>query len=311
MAESLSLAPATLSLVGVIVLVQVVLTIKRIPLSSVGLNYQTAVQRKQAWRGVTAAFCHSDEDASWKGVVHMLINALALVSASLVENKIGSFEFAKSIYLLLLFSTGNILLVCSLVKVVSQLNPAFERFSDLVVSPWYVTGMSGAIWGLFVMMSILVPYYEDTLPTLIIPVIYIVTVACFMPRANVFAIVSGGLFGTALAYGGFTWVSPYFFLSLLFWTLVGFVINLKMYSTLRLSCIRIETQEDWSNLREVPVPSEIVDGRVVFDETVSARDFTNVDEGNAGGRNHQAAERDGDGGVENENDDEEMALVGR
>ena len=65
----------------------------------------------------------------------------------------------------------------------------------------------------------------------------------------------------ALSFSGyFNWFSTYLFVSLLIWTLIGFILSLKLTTELPIPLIYIQDNEEGTDMNEIPVQTEIRNG---------------------------------------------------
>eukprot|EP00467_Chlorarachnion_reptans_P002870 CAMPEP_0114492196 /NCGR_PEP_ID=MMETSP0109-20121206/3418_1 /TAXON_ID=29199 /ORGANISM="Chlorarachnion reptans, Strain CCCM449" /LENGTH=295 /DNA_ID=CAMNT_0001669007 /DNA_START=40 /DNA_END=927 /DNA_ORIENTATION=- len=256
---------ASLSLISVSVCVHVGLMVRRVPLSSVGYNYFTLVERRQAWRGVTAMLSHVDQDAHWKGVVHMVVNILGLLMASSYEYRVGAYEYLKAMFIVSFASTTNIAFCCYWIIRLSRSSRRLTRLRNNIRGSWYICGLSSGICGILSAASMKYDLItEIQIPPFMMLLSYISLGMWFMPKANFAAYSSGMFFGIIGGLGGFEWITAYFFFSLIGWTLVLLIVSLKMTTRFPVPCIRIYTEDQWTELQESAVRTEIVDGQVVF-----------------------------------------------
>ncbi|GAB5372980.1 hypothetical protein AAMO2058_001710900 [Amorphochlora amoebiformis] len=273
--------PATLSVVGLILGVQAVLAIKRVPLSSVGLNYLAVADRLQAWRMLTSALTHVDHIFCWRAGAYVFVNVVGLLCSAYLESQIGPVEYLKGLYLIMVLSNLLVLGMCYVIER-STTRARLTRLRVIrehIRSQWYICGMSSGVLGLLTAMMA----HDDTIQIFgkqmlsFFPVIgYLPLAFLLAPRANLATNICGMPLGYMLGKGYFEWISRGFWFSLLFWTFVGFVINIKMRSRCHLPWIKIHTQHRWSDMNEVPVRTTILDGHVIFDERAMDRHARDV-----------------------------------
>eukprot|EP00471_Norrisiella_sphaerica_P009847 CAMPEP_0184502898 /NCGR_PEP_ID=MMETSP0113_2-20130426/51492_1 /TAXON_ID=91329 /ORGANISM="Norrisiella sphaerica, Strain BC52" /LENGTH=294 /DNA_ID=CAMNT_0026892267 /DNA_START=6 /DNA_END=890 /DNA_ORIENTATION=- len=278
--------PASLSIVCLMILSQTLILVKGIPASSLSYNYRTVVERRQFWRVITALFCHIDRSEPWKGTVYIIVNVIGLQFSSMVETEKGSSEYLKGMYVIVLFSALGIIGHCYLISKVSVGVRRLQPLRNLVRSAWYIRGLSSVAVGMLAALPVVRIFWilpRFRVPTVMIPCIYISMVIFVLPRANIVSDFLAVFIGILYGLGYFSWFSNYFFYSLMAWTIVGFILNLKMTSGLAMSWIYIQGDNSWTDLNETPVRTEVVDGRVIFRRLPSpepARDIANENDNN-------------------------------
>mmetsp|Transcript_23496 Transcript_23496/g.41571 ORF Transcript_23496/g.41571 Transcript_23496/m.41571 type:complete len:270 (-) Transcript_23496:652-1461(-) len=262
--------PASLSLMGLIVLLQLALTLKRIPAKSVGYNYKSVVEGRQVWRAGCSPLCHNSDGPVWKGMIYAILNAAALLCSALMEAKIGSVKYLKGMYVFVVVSTAGVMFLSHALCKLAQVVRADRRLRAMrrqIRSQWYVCGLSSAICGILAALSIAEPDLEMggdlKLPSVMILVGYVALSVWVMPRANmapnILALGSGLLFGQDLL----DWfLEDYFIVSMVCWSLVAFIVTLKLTTRLSIPCIYIEQNDQWTDIRERPVRTELVEGYV-------------------------------------------------
>lgn len=263
------LQPATLILALLVPLVHVLLMLKGCRLSSLGYNYQSVVERGQAWRLATAGLCHLDERWWWIGVVHVSVNWAAIVLLGAVEAELGTITYVKGLVISLVGASACALLLCRGATRMSRLVGGFRRIAALARAAWWASGLSAGLLGLSMVLAIRLGelrMFGTSIPTYPMPYFYLVLVFWFMPRGNVVPTLLAMPIGVLFAGGAFVWVSNYLFFSMLGWAMVGVLISLKLNSNIPLGFIRIDDSGQWTELTERPVRTFMVDGRVRFDE---------------------------------------------
>lgn len=190
--------------------------------------------------------------------MHIGFNMISLWDTAFIEIRIGSLEYLKLTYLLLV---GSILVITGVSHVLIRYMDRGQYREQSSV------GYSAVLFGWMALISLENPLMVSKfmgilpMPSILRPFASLLFIQVLVPRASFIGHMGGIAIGFAVGLGCFYWFTDYLFLCTLFWSIVFLVYNLKMYSQLSMPCISMDS----SNV-------SIINGNIV----VSRLDDTNV-----------------------------------
>ncbi|KAL4442121.1 hypothetical protein ABPG77_011382 [Micractinium sp. CCAP 211/92] len=207
--------PATSVLAVLLTAVFVLLHQRRLGYADVGLSYDRVVSQRELWRCAACQLSHID-------LLHLLFNLSALWSIGLVERSpaLGTLYYLQQTTLLFLLSPAFCVLLYHLLIVVARR----EQYRDVTA-----VGYSCVLFGWMTLLATKQPggiamlplFGLADLPMWAAPWSSLLITSLLVPKASFVGHLAGILAGYAVAFGLFSWLTPWWTLSLLLWSALG------------------------------------------------------------------------------------------
>ena len=183
------------------------------------INYKCVITNGELWRTFTGPFFHTD-------IVHVLYDVVIIQSlSSTMERDIGSLQFLKSSFLIMLLTTMLQMLVYHIVATV--VSPTLVHVNTNTM------GFSSILLGLLTAHAHHASTFEFVLfPGLAVaaanaPLLAYLLASCLLTEASVLGHFCGGLSGWMLGAGGLEWVSGYWLSCVVLWCIGGVIASMK------------------------------------------------------------------------------------
>ncbi|EFN58079.1 hypothetical protein CHLNCDRAFT_142374 [Chlorella variabilis] len=205
--------PATSALALLLTVAYALIQWRHLGYPDVGLSYDRVVVHRELWRTAASQLAHID-------LVHLAFNLSALWSIGLVERTLGTLHYLQHTALLFLLSPAICILIYHLLIVVGQR----EQYREVTA-----VGYSCVLFGWMSLMATSKPggitmlpvFGLASIPLWATPWASLLITSLLIPRASFVGHLAGMLAGYAVALGAFSWLNPWWSLSLLAWAAMG------------------------------------------------------------------------------------------
>eukprot|EP00026_Physarum_polycephalum_P016330 Phypoly_transcript_17210.p1 GENE.Phypoly_transcript_17210~~Phypoly_transcript_17210.p1 ORF type:complete len:266 (+),score=22.20 Phypoly_transcript_17210:26-799(+) len=191
-----------------------------IQFDEVGFSYETVVNKKEYWRGITSSFSHS-------GIIHLAFNMTSLWGCRYLEWQHGSVQYLAYTVVLLVLSLVGMVLAYHFLIYYFQKEQYLRQFS---------VGYSCVVFGL---MTIAAQQNAESVIFLgfpirlsFLPFASLILTSLIVPHASFIGHLCGIIVGYFISWGFFDWFYGYAFYCSLVWLfiLVGYSVNSTTHS---------------------------------------------------------------------------------
>ncbi|GAB2294168.1 RHOMBOID-like protein 13 [Dionaea muscipula] len=231
--------PVTSCIIGLCCAIWFYIQKKSIGYSQVGLSYETAIEGHY-WRIITSAFSHIS-------VIHLVFNMSALWSLGVVE-QLGHLGLGVQFYL----HYTLVLVVLSGALVLAAYHVLIQRFKLEIFRRVTAVGYSCVVFGWMTVLSVKQPSSKLnvfgflSLPISFAPFESLIFTSIIVPQASFLGHLSGIVVGYAISWGLVHGMNNYWAVTLLWWTVLIFLLSLKHSGACDFGFIEIEPVADAS-----------------------------------------------------------------
>jgi membrane associated rhomboid family serine protease len=226
------LMPATWCILLVCTSIWFYLWNKRISAQAVAFHYERVVNDAQHWRIVTSSLSHLS-------FMHIGFNMYSLYQFGILEHTLGTLEYLKLSY---------ILLVGSMIFIIGSAYWTARLVGDTRQQQVWSLGYSCVVFGIMTVFSQLgsgeISMFGVPLPSIAAPFIALGITQVLVPNASFIGHLAGIVVGFLYAYRVFFWMDDYTFGCLVVWTVVNFLFSLKRTTAFNLPFLTIDAAGD-------------------------------------------------------------------
>lgn len=206
--------------------------------SDVGLSYEAVVSQGQHWRLITSAFSHIS-------FLHLIFNMSALWSLGIVESA-KDYNLGTQFYL----QYSVVLLLLSGLLVLGMYQVLVTRFKLEFFRRVTAVGYSCVVFGWMTILAVKQPSMKLnmfgllSLPISFAPFESLIFTSIIVPQASFLGHLSGIVVGYLIGWGVVQGMTNYWAITLVLWTVLGFLTSLSRTTSFELPYLEIESVAD-------------------------------------------------------------------